>query len=491
MSKRRTVALSRWTQFKDLGRVLRNCLAHLGGMEEFVRQGQTVVIKPNLTADAPAESGGTTHVELVKEIITHVQRCHPGHIIVAEGTGRFGTRHETAFPTGGWRDMAARTGVELYNLDAGPHTEIEPEDPYYPHPIPFSKLILDADVFISVPCLKTHVSADYTVALKNSFALTPQHNRSEIHRQHLLEEALTDLNRIRIPDLTIVDGWDGAEGIAGGVDFDHPAGARLMLAGPDAVAVDLVSRELMDIHAPTRYLNWCIDKGLGIGDLQAVEVRGDPLEICVHPFMSPAQQLMDAIAALDVCDQHACSGCRVAALSAVSRFRRQKLLKPLSLVFGGQGALPSLLSKPLLVGDCAQCYQDGEHPHIIKGCPASASEIIETLKAKGFICQECRKVAQRALDDVSAPFVQHLRITVAGDEMFKGKEVIRGTWHQELLIGDCMAHYAQAVRERASQFDMDPQRDVLWLQGCPVGEDAVEAALSTLQERQVLCTTES
>ena len=85
--------------------------------------------------------------------------------------------------------------VELYNLDAGPHAEIKLDKPRYPGTVPFPQVILDADVFISVPCLKTHIHADHTVTLKNSFGCTPQWKRSEVHSQYLLEEFLVDLNR--------------------------------------------------------------------------------------------------------------------------------------------------------------------------------------------------------------------------------------------------------------------------------------------------------
>ena len=97
-------------------------------MAAFVSPGQTVVIKPNLTANAPEDSGGTTHVALVEALVRQVQVWSPGRVVVAEGTGMFGLEHETAFPRQAWREMAARTGVELYNLDAGPHTTLRVPD---------------------------------------------------------------------------------------------------------------------------------------------------------------------------------------------------------------------------------------------------------------------------------------------------------------------------------------------------------------------------
>lgn len=474
------VVLRRWTEFSRVGHLLEQAISDLGGLERFVHPGQTVVIKPNLTANAPANSGGTTHVELVDALVGQVQRCHPGRIIIAEGNGYFGTTLETAFPTGGWREMAARRGIELYNLDGGPYADISLENPRYPYPIPFSRLILDADAFISVPCLKTHISADYTVALKNSYALPPQWKRSEIHRQYLLEESLVDLNRIRKPDLVVVDGWDGAEGIAGGVAFDRPAHARVLLVGDDPVAVDAVSREIMGLTAPTRYLDWAIEEGVGIGDLAQIRLRGDSLDDCRHPFMSPADEILDLMPGLAIHDQRACSGCRIPALAALHRFSRQKLLQPIEVILGGEGGAPQVTAKTLVIGRCAKDYS---HLGIyIEGCPPSVQTIVERLESMGCICRQCRDTAQEVLAEFPGSFLSRLRVTAAGAQVHIGSQVKRGEWHLELLVGDCSERYARAVFERAAQFGMDTERDILWLKGCPVDAPAIREGLARLSQ---------
>ena len=334
---RAQVAVKQWTAFEDLNAVLDQCLALLGGLERMISPGQSVVIKPNITADAPSSSGGTTHMELVEALVERVKACQPGSLIVAEGTGRFGATLETAFLNGGWREMAERQGVPLYNLDAGPHREMQVEDGRYPDAMPFSELVLDADVFITVPCLKTHLSADYTVALKNSFSLTSQRKRSEIHREYRIEESLVDINRIRKPDLTVVDGWDGAEGIAGGTHFERPAKARLLIVGQDPVAVDTVCKQIMGFAPTTRYLKWATEDGVGIGDPERIDVLGDPMSACQRRFVTPSEELVETMPGLTLYDLNACSGCRVAATSAARRFSEQKLLKPITLVYGCEG----------------------------------------------------------------------------------------------------------------------------------------------------------
>ena len=53
--------------------------------------------------------------------------------------------------------------------------------------------------------------------------------------------------------------------------------------------------------------------------------------------------------------------------------------------------------------------------------------------------------------------------------------------HLELLVGDCMRRYARAIAERAAQFGMDVDRDVVWVQGCPVDEAELQQALGRLE----------
>ena len=479
--QRTIVSLRHWLEYTDVERVLAECLADVGGIERFVHPGQTVVVKPNLTGDAAASSGGTTHIELVEALLRQVQHCQPSRIVVAEGNGFFGATLESAFLHGGWREMAARMGVELYNLDGGPYLEVMLDHPHYPYPLPFSRLVLEADVFITVPCLKTHINADYTVALKNSFCLTPQWKRSEIHSQYLLEEALTDLGRVRRPDLSVVDGWDGAEGVAGGIGFDHPAGARVMLVGADPVAVDLVSREVMEQTAPTRYLRWAIEDGLGVGDPNAIEICGAPLGECRRRFMSPTEEISQAMPQLTLRDQRACSGCRCLATTALWRFQSQKMLHPLQVVVGGRGELPHLDGQVVVLGDCAKPFAAlGTY---LEGCPPKAEAVMSALENTKCFCHQCREIVRVILPDLPAGLLAHLQVAASGAQVHVGDQARRDRWRLILLVGNCMQHYAQVNAERAALFGLDPERDMAWVQGCPPEEAAVREAVQRLEAR--------
>ncbi len=469
------VSLRRWDRLDETAEVLGRCLADLGGLDGVVRPGSMVVIKPNITANAPEESGGTTHLALVEALVAEVQRHQPGRVVVAEGTGAFGTTHESAFPTGGWREMAARTGVELWNLDAGSHREMPDPTGLYGEPIPLAELVLDADVFITVPCLKTHISVDYTVALKNSFALTPQPIRSDIHRRSVLEESLVAINAIRKPDLAVVDGYDGAEGEAGGTRFDHPAGARMMLAGCDPVAVDTVAREAMGLDLPARYHTWSAQQGVGVGSLARIQVVGDGLGIRRRPFLWPGDEVGAELERVRLHDLGACSGCRMPAVMGLRRFPGRALRSPVEVVYGGRGRLPEGELR-CTVGDCALAAGAAE-VHV-PGCPPTTAELVRALVDAGVVCQRCREVALEAIEGLPEVLLGALRVTAAADEVHRGEGVIHGVRHKELMVGDCMERYAAMAVRRAETVGLVAESDVAFCPGCPPDVEQVRAVLA-------------
>src|SRR5512135_1381288 len=129
-NKRARVAILDWPSLDDVDSVLGDVLALMGGLERFVKPGQYVLVKPNLVAGAPPESGGTTHVELVEALVRRIQRLSPGRLVVAEGAAV--ADPVRTFELLGYRAMADRTGVELIDLDHAEHDPRPLENPRYP-----------------------------------------------------------------------------------------------------------------------------------------------------------------------------------------------------------------------------------------------------------------------------------------------------------------------------------------------------------------------
>ncbi|HEY7390512.1 MAG TPA: DUF362 domain-containing protein, partial [Bryobacteraceae bacterium] len=62
-------------------------LNHLGGMREFVKPGQTVLIKPNVTVYYTAEEGCTTDPYLVAAVARIAKEAGAAQVMVGESSG--------------------------------------------------------------------------------------------------------------------------------------------------------------------------------------------------------------------------------------------------------------------------------------------------------------------------------------------------------------------------------------------------------------------
>ena len=74
-------------------------------------------------------------------------------------------------------------------------------------------------------------------------------------------------------DRAQADGMEGNGPVSGTLVAHH-----VCVVSPDWLAADRVAVELMGIdYAKVAYLNYCAEAGLGEGDLQKIEVIGEPI----------------------------------------------------------------------------------------------------------------------------------------------------------------------------------------------------------------------
>ena len=100
--------------------------------------------------------------------------------------------------------------------------------------------VLDADLIVSMPKLKTHHWAGVTLSLKNMFGVVPGcvygWPKNPLHWAGI-ENSILDINAVlRIPRFNIVDGIVGMEG--NGPIQGEAVHSGVILLGSDPVAVD-------------------------------------------------------------------------------------------------------------------------------------------------------------------------------------------------------------------------------------------------------------
>jgi uncharacterized protein (DUF362 family) len=179
----------------------------------------------------------------------------------------------------GLPDLAKRYNAELLNFSELPARSISLELGGLPS-LELPETILDCDLLIDIPKIKTHKYAVLTCAMKNLYGLIPEPRRVIYHRW--LHEIIAELTRILSPRcVALVDGLIGMEG--NGPLYGEAVELNLLLAGENLWAVDRVVCDLINVPwIEVRYLN--IGKQIGLPDKDEIEVVGDRPEDCRRPF---------------------------------------------------------------------------------------------------------------------------------------------------------------------------------------------------------------
>lgn len=274
----------------DLAQVysaVKTSLDLIGGLETIVKPGSRVFIKINhLPPPSEAEKGIVTHPVFVQAVLKLIKET------VAEITvgDDIDSDNGDGFRLSGFRRMCEETGVRLINLRETGFVETGCEG-HFLKKVYVSSAVLNADVIINLPKLKTHSLTIFTGGVKNMYGIIPKGLRSRFHGEFIrLEDfgqMLTDVFSVAIPQLTIMDGIIAMEG-------EGPSSGSLrkvgvVLASQDAVAVDAVASKIIgcnpfDIYT-TRFSD---ERGLGIGDLNKIEVVGEQIEnVAVGDFKLP------------------------------------------------------------------------------------------------------------------------------------------------------------------------------------------------------------
>jgi uncharacterized protein (DUF362 family) len=253
-----------------------------------------VVVKPNnVSIDIQLSA---THADCLEGILEFLESIGKSeNVVIAESAANGPTME--GFANYGYPRLADKYGVKLADLD---QQEVETvfvfdEKDFRPHPVRISRMLLDRDNFvISAAKLKTHDLVVATLSLKNIIFGAPIKDVGYRSGKRGKPEAKTDkpiahgsgiyginynlfaLAQRLHPHLAVIDGYNGMEG--NGPTRGTPVDHRVCLVSPDWLAADRVAVELMGIDfAKIGYLNYCAQGGMGQGDLERIEILGEPL----------------------------------------------------------------------------------------------------------------------------------------------------------------------------------------------------------------------
>jgi uncharacterized protein (DUF362 family) len=227
-----------------------------------------VVVKPNLCTAVADKVGSSNTDPAIAAALCEILRTRTRRIVLGESDG-LRQKAQDAFAASGYLEIARRLGVQLLNFSESPWTRVvcEPAGA-----IELPRVVLDADVFVTLPVLKTHALTYFTGAIKNQWGCLPQYNRILLHRH--LDGLLATLHRVLRPRLAIMDGILGMEGR--GPANGKPRRLDLILASRDSVALDATAMRLVGLE-PERSRHVVLAAAQGLGRFAAgdIEIDGD------------------------------------------------------------------------------------------------------------------------------------------------------------------------------------------------------------------------
>ncbi len=200
-----------------------------------------VLIKPNLCYYWHASTGYTTDPRIVGALIDYLRdRLGDVSVKIAEADAT-AMRTAHSFKMLGYSELAERKDVELFNLSTDRIVEkrvtVGEKEMLFQVPT----TLLEADLFINVPKLKTMKATKISCALKNIFGCIASPRKVKYHP--ILNEAIVGINKILHPHLNVVDGIVGLG--------RFPAKLNLLISSTNPFSIDWVAAKIMG-HNPLR-----------------------------------------------------------------------------------------------------------------------------------------------------------------------------------------------------------------------------------------------
>lgn len=248
----------------------------------------SVFIKPNYNTGDPAPAA--TDTPLLEALVQDLQGLSPSSITIGDRSGMARTRQ--AMQTKGVFDLAERYGLESLVFDelgADQWQYFEAEGTHWQRGFAFARPILEADAVINTCCLKTHrFGGHFTLSLKNSVGMVAKYvpgddfnYMGDLHSSPHQRLMIAEINQAYTPALVLLDGVEAL--VNGGPEAGEKVAARVILAGTDRVAVDVVAIGILRLLGTTPQVSqgsvWdleqirrAVELGLGASGADQIEL---------------------------------------------------------------------------------------------------------------------------------------------------------------------------------------------------------------------------
>lgn len=261
-------------------------LMRLACYQQFLPRNQPTALKINISWHYFYPACSTAPWQLDGVIATLLEdgyrkeqlyACHNRTVVVSARRGEIANKHKPVV------DRYGLANVHLYEpseewVRYEPKAEMLALDSIYPEGIRIPKRLIGSNV-IHLPTMKTHVFTGMTGAMKNAFGGLLFEKRHWTHS--VIHETLVDLlaiqKEIHPGIFAVMDGTFAGDDP--GPRCMTPRVTNYILASGDLVAIDAVAAKMMGFDPLSiRFIRLAHDRGLGCGDVHAIDIAGENIE---------------------------------------------------------------------------------------------------------------------------------------------------------------------------------------------------------------------
>jgi len=376
---------------------------------EHIPPGAKVFIKPNIVMWYRKVSfpkwGVITTSRVVEDVVALLKEQGIDDITIGEGIVAKPKDTETpahAFESLGYNKLKDRYGVKVINVFQRPFEEVElgPGEN-----LMYNRDVLQSDLVVNVPVLKTHVQTASSLGMKNLKGIIDIDSRKKCHGADLEKSVNYWVSKLADPLPSMLTLIDGIYSNALGPSFDgRLKRSNILVASTDIFSADMVGTAVMGID-PTeaRYLiNAAQNHGRPL-DRSDIEVVGESIEAVAsrhkHQFPYNEDDSMPlpfermGIEGLSYYkyDDTMCTYCAaltVVVLTGIAQAWKGEPFDDIE-VLTGKIMQPRGKKKTILLGKCmSELHKD--NPNIneavpIKGCPPVPQVLVKGMHKAGIM----------------------------------------------------------------------------------------------------------
>ncbi|MEG1656527.1 MAG: DUF362 domain-containing protein [Christensenellaceae bacterium] len=236
-------------QYETVLCAVRKAIELLGGAQIFFQPKKKVLLKPNLLRRSDTNQCIVTHPMMVKAVAQIAIECGAA-VTIADSPGGPYTKSvlESLYKQTGYDVMAKEVGAVL-NTNCDFEEVAFAEGKFLKH-AKIIKPVIDADVIVNMPKLKTHGLTGMSGAVKNLYGTVAGLVKAEYHMRFSDMKnfcgALVDIAQNASPQLTIVDSVWAMQGQGPG-SAGEPKFVGAILAGQNIYAIDTVCAKIIGL----------------------------------------------------------------------------------------------------------------------------------------------------------------------------------------------------------------------------------------------------